>query len=489
MFKLFNKFKFGYSSIITLLALSIISCTVGPDFPKLKPPAVSRYTKNNIESQTIHSATKSTTQKFVYKEDLPEKWWELFKSKTLNELIKKALKNNPTISAAKATLHQAHENYKAQTGASLPQAHLNAGAMPTQIASVINGFKIPATDFMLYFATVNVSYALDVFGGLKRQSEGYSALASYQAYQLQAAFLTIVGNVTTTAFKLASLNEQIQATHEIIKVQESMLAIVKRQLAVGGAAKTDVINLEKILLQTKTTLPALLKSLDQTKHMLAIYLGEPPSTVHIPTFKLENFADPKEIPLLLPAKLIEKRPDILAASELLHKAGTDIGVATANLLPQFNFNAAAVEIASQQNWAMINGPATIWLFGPSLVQPILNGGSLSAKKRAAIAAYENAYANYTQTVLQGLQNVADSLAALSNDAKSLQHQRNLYKENMSNLHIVLQQFDAGGTSYSTLLNAQVLVQQSLINLVQAQATKLSDTAALFQSFGGGWWEE
>jgi NodT family efflux transporter outer membrane factor (OMF) lipoprotein len=466
----------------------LMGCTVGPDFPKLKPPSVERYTRNNIESQTIVSATQSHTQHFVYRKDLPNKWWELFKSKELNSLISEALKNNPTVSAAKATLRQAQENYRAQTGASLPQASLNLGATPTRFAPAIYGLNFPTNDFVLYNATVNVSYALDIFGGLKRQSEGYEALASYQTYQLQAAELTLISNVTTAAFKLASLNEQIYATREIIRMQESMVTIVKRQLEVGGTSQVDVINLEKILLQTESTLPALEKSLEQTKNMLAIYLGKPPSKVDIPAFKLETFADPKKIPLLIPAKLVENRPDILAASELLHKASSDVGVATANLLPQFNLSANVGEIATQTNLTSIAGQAAVWSFGPSLVQPLLNGGTLSAKKRAAIAAYENAYANYTQIVLQGLQNVADSLHAIGSDAQTLQHQRHLYKKNMATLHITLKQFEVGGTSYSTLLNTQVLVQQSLMNLIQAQAAKLSDTAALFQALGGGWWE-
>jgi NodT family efflux transporter outer membrane factor (OMF) lipoprotein len=478
-----NKSTFMQKNISCILLLFFITaCTVGPDFHRPLPPTVQHYTRENIESQS------SDGMRFAYNKPLPKQWWQLFNSKAINDLITEALAHNQTLAASGATLVQAQQNLNAVAGTQLPQVGLNAAVTPQQFAPVIYGFdSFPTTAFVLYTASVNVSYNLDLFGALKRQVEAYGALVEYQAYQLQGAKITLVGNVTNIVFKVALLNAQITNTKAIITAQESLLEIARKQLLTGGIAKIDVNSIEKTLLQTKASLPDLEKSLDQTKNLLAVYLGRAPSEIKISDFKLDDFKTLQEIPLTLPSDLARQRPDILASEALLHQASAQVGVATANMYPQFNILASGGPIAAQNTWQSLSGQSWIWSIGPGMTLPIFTGGTLNAQRKAAIAGFEIALANYKQTVLQGLQNVADCLSALKQDSKALIFQEKYYTTANENLFITKGQYNAGGASLNQLLNSQILLNQALIAREQASSLKLSDTVALFQALGGAWW--
>jgi NodT family efflux transporter outer membrane factor (OMF) lipoprotein len=464
------------------LLFIMIACTVGPDFQHPLPPSTKQYTRENTESQTgdgVH---------FLYNKQLPSQWWQLFNSNAINNLVQEALEHNQTLKAAEATLIQAQQNLNAVAGTELPQIGANAAVTPQQFSPSVYGFgNLPTTAFVLYTASVSVSYNLDLFGGLKRQVEASGALVQYQAYQLQGAQLTLATNVTNAVFKLALLNEQIINTIEIVNSEESLLTIARKQTQIGGIAQIDVNNIEKTLLQTRASLPDLEKSFSQTKNQLAIYLGRAPADIKINDFKLDDFKSVQEIPLIVPAKLARQRPDILASEALLHQASAQIGVATANMYPQFNITASGGPIATQNNWQSLSGQSWIWSFGPGMTLPIFNGGTLRAQKKAAVAGFDIALANYKQTVLQGLQNVADCLSALKEDSRALIIQEKYYETANKNLIITRNQYKIGGASLNQLLNARILQVQALINKQQAQSLKLSDTVALFQALGGGWW--
>lgn len=502
-------------SLCGILCIGVISgCTVGPDFERPTSPSISHYTSNGSDgSHSIESSVESysdggnsannieysdinndininTTNdvSYIYAEHIPKQWWQLFNSKVLDGLVTEALQNNQTLVASRATLTQAQQNLRVISGSQIPQIDGNASVTPERITPSVFGVdNVPTTDFVLYSASVNVSYNLDLFGSLKRQVEAYGALAEYEEYQMAGAKLTIATNVTNTVFKLALLNDQISNTKAIINAEESMLFIAKQQLSVGGIAQINVNDIEKNLLQAKNSLPGLIKSREQTKNQLAIYLGKTPAEIKENNFKLEDFSAVKKIPLIVPSSLARQRPDILAAEAILHQASAEVGVATANMYPQFNITGSIGPIATQNDMQGLMGQSWIWSFGPNVTLPIFHGGSLNAQRKSAIAAFDNALANYKQTVLQGLQNVADCLNALDEDNKSLQIQEKYYATASQNLAIVEKQYNIGGASLAQLLNLRVTTNQALIDKLQAQSLKLSDTVALFQSLGGGWW--
>src|SRR5215471_11777059 len=462
-----------YLLAIGFCAALVGSCAVGPDFLVPAPPDVERYSASPLPNQTVASATTGgASQSFAVGRDLPGEWWALYRSRHLNALIQRAIAANANLQAAQATLRQAQENAAAQVGTLLPAIDANSSATRQSISPAQFGGTGSPLTFNLFNATVNVSYALDVFGGKRRAVE--------------ATFLTLTANVVTTAIQEASLRGQIKATKDIIKDESEQLDVLRKQFELGGVSRADVLAQEAQLAQTQATLPPLEKQLEQQRNLLATLTGRFPSDADLQAFTLASLRLPRKLPVSLPSKLVEQRPDIRAASAQLHQASAQIGVATANLLPQINltgeFGSSALQAAS-----LFSPQTTIWNIGASAAQPIFHGGTLIHQKRAAEAGYDAAEAQYRDTVINAFRNVADALRAIRSDAVALRAQERATRTASESLTIAREQFRAGAITYLTLLNAQRTYEQALIGLVQAQAARYADTAALFQALGGGWW--
>ena len=473
-----------------VVAVSMLTgCAVGPDFRSPAAPETKSYTASPLLRETVSTpVVGGAAQLFATGKDIPEKWWELFHSEQLDRLIRQALADSPTLEAAQAALREAEENLRARTGTVYyPSADGGFTAGRNKFTGASFGQPdVSGSTFTLYNASVNVSYVLDVFGGGRRELEALKAQVDYQRFQLEGAYLALTSNIVTTAVNDASLRARIRATREIIDVQEKQLDIVERQFQLGAASRSDVLIQQAQLAQTRATLPPLEKELDQARHQLAVYIGRFPGEAELPKFELDELKLPQELPVSLPSLLARQRPDIRAAEELLHAASAQIGVATANLYPQITLTASLGSEATQiQN--LFAGGTSIWSLGAGLLQPIFRGGELTARRRAAIAAYDQALAQYRQTVLQAFQNVADVLRALETDARALKTQVDAETTAREALDITQSQFNLGAVRYLSMLVAVRQYQQARISLVQAQAARFADTAALFQALGGGWW--
>ena len=344
----------------------------------------------------------------------------------------------------------------------------------------------PPSIFNLFQATVNVSYAPDVFGGKRRQIEATEALAEYQRFELEATYLTLTSNVVTAVVQEVSLRGQIEATQDIIKAESDQLDVMRRQLDLGGIARTDVLTQEAEVAQQQATLPPLQKQLAQQRDILLALIGRFPSQDRGDHLRLAALHLPTRLPVSLPSQLVEQRPDVRAADAQLHQASAQIGVAIANRLPQFNltgdYGSAALSTAT-----LFTPSTIIWSIGASGTQPIFHGFTLLHQERAAKAAYDVAEAQYRNTVLLAFQNVADVLHALQLDAATLQAQQVAVRAASDSLDLTRSQYRLGALTFVNLLNAQRTYQQSRLALVQAQAARFADTAALFQALGGGWW--
>lgn len=471
-----------------LIAFS--GCTVGPDYRTPAPPATGTFTSTPLPDQTASApGAAGVPQQFVAGQDIPAQWWTLFHCEPLDALIREALANSPNVAAAQAALRQAGENLRAQIGTTLyPSVDAKANATREKFNGVTFGEPQLTELLNLYNASVNVSYNLDVFGGGRRELESLRSQVDYQGFQLQAAYLALTANIVTAAIKEASLREQIDATERIADDEDAQLRILRQQLELGGVSRTAVLAQETLVAQTRATLPPLRQSLDQTRHQLAVLAGKPPSDTDVPEFRISMFTLPQTLPVSVPSSLVRQRPDILAADATLHQASAQVGVATANLYPQLTLSASygpqALTPAGLLKYADM-----IWSFGAGITQPIFHGGQLSAQKRAAEAAFDEANAQYRQTVLLAFQNVADTLRALEHDATGLSAQTQAWRAASDSLDLTRGQFRIGGVGYLALLDAQRQYQQTVVNLAQAQAARYADTAALFQALGGGWWND
>ena len=464
------------------------ACAVGPDFRHPPAPQSERYTGEALPPQTVSSeGAAGAAQSYVPSGDIPAQWWTLFRSEQLNALVEQALKGSPDVAAAQAALRQAHEDLLAQQGALLPQIDANASATRQKISGA--AFGQPGAGSIIYSlfnATANVSYTLDIWGGVRRGIEAQRAQAEYENFQLEATYLALSANVVTTAIQEASLRAQIEATEEIIAADRKQLDTVQRQLALGGVSRLDVITQQTELAHQMASLPPLLKQLQQNRDLLAVLLGQTPDAPLAARFELDDLQLPESLPVSLPAQLVAQRPDVRAREALLHQASAEIGVATANMLPQITLTGEYGGTSTRSS-DLFKSSSNVWSAGAGLTQPIFHGGELLHKKRAAVAAYDQAAAEYRGTVLTAMRNVADALYALNADAEAL-HEQNLATQAAADtLRVSRARYAAGSISSLDLLVVARTYQQARIAQLQAQAARYADTAALFQALGGGWW--
>jgi NodT family efflux transporter outer membrane factor (OMF) lipoprotein len=473
--------------VTIVLAIGLTGCAVGPSFKAPAPPSVAAYTPDALPTETESTPVAGgEAQRFRSGSDLPGEWWTSFGSKQLDELIQTAMKNYPDLAAQQAALREAQANLRAQQGQYFPQLQGNAAAEREKIsgASIAPGF--PGFISNVFLANVGVSYVFDWFGAERRVVEGLQAQALNQNFQLEASYLTLIANVASTAIQLASVREQIAVTKEIITLQQRQLDVIQRQFKSGTRSRADVLQQQSNLAQVRVTLPALAQQQALAEHLLAVLTGHFPSEVAAVDVKLADFTLPQDLPVSLPSALVAQRPDIQEQQALMHEASAGIGVATANMLPQLTLTGS--QGGETLAFATLLKPdSAVWNVSAGITQPIFEGGTLLAKRRAAVAAYDQASAQYRLVVLNAFQNVADTLTALSNDAVALNAENDAVSAAQAGLDLLQRQYEAGAVNYVSLLTAQQAYQQTRIAFVRAVASRYLDTISLFQALGGGWW--
>ena len=476
-------------TVAALAAAALLAaCAVGPDFAPPEAPQGKDYTPERRAPATASAATQGgEAQRFVRDLDLPGQWWTLFHSKALNALVEKALASNQDLKAAQAALRVARENVRAQRGLLFPSVDANFTALRTLPApgGPIDNSAVAPT-FNLFTTALNVSYAPDVFGGTRRSIEALAAQADQQRFQLEATYLTLTSNLAGAVVQEASLRGQIAATQQIIKIVRDLLGLLRRQFQAGQIAEADVVAQEAALAQVEQTLPPLQKQLAQVRDLMAALSGGFPSDKLTARFELAGLRLPRDLPLSLPAKLIEQRPDVRMAEENLHAASAQIGVSIANRLPNITLTATAGSTATAID-QMFGSGTEFWAVAGSVTQPIFHGGTLFHRELAAKAAFDQATAQYRSTVINAFQNVADALRAIQSDAVALQKAVASERAAGRSLEIVRKRLELGDITYLSVLNAQQTYQQALLSLAQARAARYADTVALFAALGGGWW--
>ena len=473
---------------VVLASISLAGCAVGPNFKRPAAPDVAEYTPSPLSTTAATpNVSGGEAQHFANGSDIAADWWTLFHSKPLNELIELSLTNNHDLKAAQAALSAARENVKAQRGLYYPSLTGSFSAtrqrQSGQIAPALNS---NAFLYNLFTPEVSVSYVPDVFGLNRRTVESLQAQEQESRFQMIATYTTLTSNVVVAAIQEASLSTQIEATRQLIDINTNMLQILQYQFDKGYANRLDVAAQESQLAQITATLPPLLKQLAQQRDLLAVLAGQFPSQAPDEKFELSSLQLPQDLPVSLPSRLVEQRPDVLQAEANLHDASAKIGIAIANRLPNIELTANAGSSAAAMDELFTSGTG-FWGLGAAVTAPIFQGGTLLHRQRAAEAAYDQAAEQYRSAVFVAFQNVADTLTALEQDADALKAAAAATDAAKLTLDLAQRQLLDGYTGYLALLNAEQSYQQGLINLVQAEANRYADTAALFQALGGGWW--
>ena len=469
---------------VCLVTAGLAGCSVGPDFKRPAMPEVASYTAMPVAEQTPSAPTPfGGAQRLVEGLPIDTQWWRSLGSPALNGLIEDALETNPNLVSANATLRQAQELHAAQAGSTLyPQVGAGFDVQRQRMNPSAFGQSGNTQQFNSYNASVGLHYNFDLAGGNRRALEALAARADFRRYELDAARLALAGNVATTAITGARLIAQVEATTAILSAQEEQLHLTRERLRIGQAALDEVLALQTQVEQVRTELPALHNQLQQTEHLLAVLVGQFPGEGGIPVFTLADFTLPAELPLVVPSELVRRRPDIQAAEALLHVANADYGVAVAKLYPQLDLSA---DLGTQAltTGALFGSGSAVWSLVGQLTQPLFDPG-LPAEKRAALAAFDAAAANYQSVVLDALRNVADTLRAVENDAQVLAAFATADEAAQGSLKFVEQQYQLGAASYVQLLIAQEQVQKNQLGLAAAQAHRLVSSVAIYQSMGG-----
>jgi NodT family efflux transporter outer membrane factor (OMF) lipoprotein len=496
---------------LTIAALTLLlgGCAVGPNFHRPASPTDAGYAPVPLPETTVSAKVEAgAAQHFSSGADVPFDWWKSFQSPPLDALVEKALRANSTIEAAEATLRQAQELVDAQQGYFFPTIGAGYNFERQKLAGNISGSSAPGVQgsgntlqatqstnssphnkplfFNFHTIEFTISYNPDVFGSNRRQVESLEAQADMQRFELEAAYISLASNVVAAAIQEASTRAQIASTQDIIDVETKSLEVLRNQQKNGYAMGIDAAAQEAALAAVELTLPPLQKQLEQTRDLIRALVGNLPNDEVSETFTLASLHLPEDLPLSLPSKIVEQRPDVRAAEEQMRSANADVGVAIAARLPQFSLTGAYGGTATQFNQLIFPG-AGFWNLTGNVAQTLFDGNTLFHKQRAANEALIEAAAQYRSTVVSAFQNVADSLHALLSDADALKAAVKAEHAAKVTLDLTQRQSQAGYVNYLTLLSAEMAYETALINLVQAEASRFGDTAALFQALGGGWW--
>lgn len=470
-------------------------CAVGPDFKKPAGPVTGAYGQAGrsdhipaVTGQAERSAAgqQGGAQVLHAGQDIPAQWWTLFRSPALDRLVRKALEQNSSLESARDALAAAQENRLAQQSALYPS--ISGSFNPTRNKTSRTYSPVPNSNQWMYTvhtAQLNISYVPDLWGGVRRGVESATALRDAQRDQLRAVQLTLTASVVQAAIDYATLKAQSDTTQSLVALQRNLLESARKQEKAGEFSQNDVALQHTALAQNEATLAPLQKQLEQQKHLIAALVGDAPD-VPQPEFTLNDFTLPADLPVSVPARLVEQRPDIRTAQANWHAACAQVGVAVANRLPNVQLGATPGYAAASIAQMAAPGYGQ-WMIAAMITQPLFDGGLLRHQENAARAAYDQAAADYRTTLIAALQDVADTLSALRLDATTLADNAEAATAAGESLHISLAQYQYGAISQIVMLTAQQAHLQAELALAQSRADRLSDTVALFQALGGGWW--
>ncbi len=471
---------------VLLLGALLAGCAVGPNFERPKAPAVTHYAfgADPTETVTAHGAG----QRFTAGAKVAADWWRLFGCERLDAVVTEALKENPGLEAAQASLRQSEDNLRSGYGIFYPQAEADAAATRQRFSPLKFGSSTSSSIFNLFTLSASASYALDVFGGERRMIEGLHAQLDLQRATEQATYLTLISNIVNTVVARSAYRAQIDATNELIELQRQQVKLAEVQVNAGTAPYSNVLSLESQLASTEATVPQLEQRLSQSDDLLATLVGHVPAEWSPPDIGLSELTLPAELPVSLPSELVRQRPDVLLAEATAHGASANVGVATAALLPSVTLT-GSYSANSTSTGQLTAASGRAWDFGAGLTQPLFEGGTLWYRRKAALDQYRQASALYRQVVLGAFAQVADTLRALEHDAAALRAQDEALATAKEALHLVQANYEAGLDTYLDVLVADTQYHQALINDLQTVAVRYQDTVALYVALGGGWWTE
>lgn len=464
---------------LVALGVALTGCALAPPATPPASPLPAAYASGPAPSSTIGSP--ETLQRLAPGERPLHGWWRAFGSDALDAWVDEGLKNSPSLDAARHTLEAVRQQYRATVGENLFPSLDAQGQVSRQRALGLPEFGPPTNVYNVYAGQLSLNYDFDLFGAARYGVKQARAQADVQAYQLEAARRALAANIVIAAISAAAAAEQADAAARLAELARAQVDLAGKAYSLGAASHDDVLTARQNAANAEANLPGLRAQALRARHALAVYMGRTPDRAPDP-LPLAQLRWPTTIPLSVPSALLEQRPDVQAAASSLRAASAQVGVATANMFPHIALSASTGSAAFKDS-ALFGAGSGIWSAGLSLAQPIFHGGALRAQRKAAIAEYQASAAQYRQTVLNAFQNVADALVALEQDAqawRAASEAANVARESFGQNQ---ERYRLGAVSYPLQLGSEQRWQTARLAEIQATATRLIDTAALFQAMG------
>jgi NodT family efflux transporter outer membrane factor (OMF) lipoprotein len=464
---------------VTLAGVLVGGCTVGPDFVRPEAPqgGYSHATPAPTAARTINPGA-----------GVADDWYELFHSPALDQLVRRTLAANPDLESARHGLMAAQLELKAVAGAELPQVDLTGGVSRAHLNGSYFYGPVDAIDVTgnRFALGPELAYNLDPFGGVRRQVESQRAATAVVRAQVLNAYVTLVDQVVITAFNYAATGAQIEVTEALVQELQSQYELTRTLENAGKITRSDTLLAQTQLENLRATLPSLEQQREVYRNALAQLCGQTPDDFQVPPLSLRDFTLPAQLPLSLPAALVQQRPDVLAAEASLHQASASIGVAEAARLPGLTITAQYAQQTSELK-DFLTHAGGIWSLGLNASAPLFHGGTLAARQHEAEERYRQSAASYRSTVIAAFVEVANALQALQHDAENYTAHSTALAAARASLDLTLEQYHAGKYTELQVLTAQQQYEQAALTQVQADAQRFTDTAALFRALGGGWW--
>jgi NodT family efflux transporter outer membrane factor (OMF) lipoprotein len=450
---------------VTLLAAGCSVTAVTPPAPTEVPAAFRE------EGAWHHAASEAA---------VPEAWWTRFGDAQLDALERQLVIGNPNLRSVAAQLAAAQATVRASSDALWPTLSVTAGSTRSGAPGTLPGSRSTSTTDLLQLGS---SWEVDLWGRYREAEKEARLGAQASADDLAAARVSAQATLAQTWFSLCAADAQAALQARTREAYERTLALTQARHDAGVVAQTDVLQARTQLqaLQAQQAETALQRA--QLAHAIAVLLGRAPSELALDSHP--QLPEPPGVPVLLPARLLEQRPDIAAAERRVAAAYAQIGVADAAFFPDLSLSAAA-GYRSNALSRLLSAPNLLWSLGPTLTASVFDSGAHRLASAQARAAAEQATATYRQTVLTALQEVEDNLVALRELGREREAQEQAWQAALRNLEITLDQYRAGTVAYLGVASAQVSALAAESTVLTLRNRQLAAVNLLLKNLGGRW---
>jgi multidrug efflux system outer membrane protein len=458
-----------------LVAALLPACAVGPNYarPQVPAPPAHRYFEGEAQAQSIADAT----------------WWEVVKDPQLQALVREAIANNLDLRTATARVAEARAQYGIARSFLFPEVSVAAGYSARQVSrnSEPPQGTADAKTHQSWNAGFPISWEIDLFGRIRREKE--AAFAAYLATEegRRAALITLVADVASTYLYLRELDLQLEVARRTVQTNEETVRFYEKRLQGGVSNRLEVDRAVANRARTAVVIPQIEQQVAVAENALCLLLGRPPGPIERGQ-ALSDQHMPPEVPVGLPAALLERRPDVLAAEQQLVAANANVGAAKALFFPTISLTSVLATISGDFD-KLLKVDSNVWQVSPSLLAPIFQGGRIRRNHDAAKARYEQALAQYQKAALNSYREVANAIVSV----KKLGEARLELEDGVEALQNAAQlsrsRYDAGLASYLEILNADQELFDQEIQLAQVRGEEMRSFVELYRALGGGWQAE